>query len=90
MPITKLIHTGTILIGKETTFIVNRGTRHHCFAELNNWLFDYCYAHGQPIVQLPPLDDWVASDETVLMWEYVPSELKNLRVQLKSELIEFP
>lgn len=89
MPISKLLHSGTAKIGKETVFTVNKGTRHHCLAELNNWLFDHCYAHGIPIIQLPPLDDWTHSVEDRNVWSFVP-DVKDVVILLKAERIEFP
>lgn len=89
MPLSKLLHTGTAKIGKETVFTTNKGTRHLCLAELNNWLFDHCWAHGLHVVQLPPLDDWTHSDEDRSVWAYVP-DVKNVTILLKSEVIEFP
>lgn len=85
----KLLHTGLIRIGKEIVFIANKGTRQYCLFELNNWLFDYCYANALPIVQLPPLDDWTPSDERENMWSFDPIELPTIAVILKSELVEF-
>ncbi len=89
MSISRLLHSGTVRIGKETVFTINKGTRHLCLAELNNWIFDHCYAHGLPIVQLPPLDDWTHSTEDILVWSFVP-DVKDVTIILKSELVEFP
>ena len=89
MPVNKTLHSGTAKIGKETVFTTNKGPRHLCLAELTNWLFDHCWAHGIQVVQLPPLDDWTHSQEAPYLWSFIP-DVKDVTIFLQSEVIEFP
>jgi len=88
MPITKTLHIGTVLIGKETVYAVHRGTRHSCLSDLNDWIFDYCRANAKILIQLPPMDDWQRSLEDASVWSFFIEYLE-IMVILQSESIEF-
>jgi hypothetical protein len=82
------LHVGGIDTGRERLYTSFKGTRAEILYDLNNWLFDYLYAHQLPIVQLPPLDDWIHSTEDVSFWSFnFPTG--DLSVWLRSELIDF-
>jgi hypothetical protein len=88
MPLFKIVHLGGIDLGRERCVTVIKGKRAEVLYELNNWLFDFFYAHCQPIKQLPHLDDWTHSDEDDSHWSVAFPDIE-WQVWLKSELIEF-
>lgn len=88
MPLMKTLHSGGIVLGKETLFNVNRGSRTEVIKELNDWLFDYCFSHNIKPSTLPPLDDWHHSEEDVTYY-YVAFPDAEWQVWMKAELIEF-
>lgn len=66
--LTKQIHVGTILCAKRLEYMSIRASKHDVLKELNDWMFDYLHVNKYPIKQLPPLDDWIRSDEDMSLW----------------------
>jgi len=84
----KTVHIGGISLMKEDMFTVVRAKRHLTISELNNWLFDYLYAHEYPIKQLPPLDDWTRSSEDATYW-HIKFPDPEWTIWIRSESVEF-
>lgn len=88
MPQLRSVHVGGIDLTNERVYIAVKGTRQELMYELNCWLFDYFYAHGMEIKQLPPLDDWHHSieDQTFYSTNF-PDPIWN--IWIRAEPIEF-
>jgi hypothetical protein len=84
----KTVHIGGINLGKENMATVFQAKRQKLIYELNDWIFEYQYAHQYPIQQLPPLDDWMRSQEDATCW-YVHFPDPEWTVWVRSSIIEF-
>lgn len=84
----RVIHLGGIDLHRESVCTVVRSNKVQLFKELNNWLFDYLYVNGRPIVQLPPLDDWSRSTEDGSYYYLAFPDLE-WNIWIRSEPIEF-
>lgn len=84
----KTVYVGGVNLMKENMVTVFKSKRHIAISELNNWLFDYQYAHQYPIKQLPPLDDWNRSTEDSTYW-YINFPNTEWTVWIRSESVEF-
>jgi len=80
-------HLGGITLYKESVCIAMKSSKNQLFKELNNWFFDYMYANGLPIIQLPPLDDWHQSQEDISYYHLVFPDIE-WYVWIRSELLE--
>ena len=68
----------------KTLEVVVSYNENQLFMEVNNWLFDYCYANHLSIIQAPPLDDWTHSPENSSYWSYTfPNTEWSLWIQTK-------
>jgi hypothetical protein len=88
MPLVRAVHVGGIDRNRECVCTVVKGSRLGLVRELNNWLFDYFYAHGLPIQELPPLDDWNKSTEDSSYYYLAFPDIE-WHVWLRTESIEF-
>lgn len=89
MPQVRTVHLGGIDRNRESVCTVVKGNRAGLVKELNNWLFDYFYAQGQPIQQLPPLDDWSKSTEDSTYYYVSSFPAMEWHIWIKSEICEF-
>lgn len=61
---------GMIMKDQKLVQLILRQTRHDVTYELNNWFVNYFRMNHEPIIQLPPLDDWTQSEEYPSLWNY--------------------
>jgi len=68
--IVRYIHYGEITHNNKRVTSVFAHSKQQVIYQLNSWFFDYFYANGITVQQLPAIDDWTRSDEDV-RYEYV-------------------
>lgn len=88
MPLVKTVHMGGVDRQESNLVTFVRGKQHKILYELNNWWFDYFYAHGERVRQLPPLDDWCRSADDPSYW-YIIFPADGWSVWIRSEPVEF-
>jgi hypothetical protein len=88
MPHVRTVHIGGIDVNRESVCTVVKGSRLDLMKDLNNWLFDYFYAHNFPIRQLPPLDDWTRSTEDPTYYSLAFPDVE-WHIWFRTEPVEF-
>ena len=88
MAVVKTVHLGGIEKDNQRIKTFAAPSRLELIKELNSWFFDYCYGRGIKIEQLPPLDDWIHSNEDSTYWS-VDFPDTNWVVWIRYEPMEF-
>ena len=76
MATVKVVHIGGIDSPESTLQEFIAESRVAVMYKINVWLLDYCKKVKDPIVQLPPLDDWTRSREDLSKWTYDIPEME--------------
>lgn len=89
MAVVKTVHLGGIVKDDQLIKTFAAPSRTELISELNDWLFDYCYANSKDIQLLPPLDDWHQSEEDATFWSISHFTKDQWTIWIRHELMEF-